>query len=1157
MGKQSIIFTEGMDSDTEARLLPPGRYRKARNCIIGTSNTDTVGAVKNEPGNLLQSIVLPSGNNTIIGTAENKQAQSIVYFIHNTSGNHSIFERFSIGGVIEPILTPVAPDFDTLWLNFDVNFRIWDAKVYDGNLIWNDNLNPPRHLRIADARAAIAAAPPTRDIFPYPNLVGLGTTEFREQFIDQIKYPSNKSPDLAYTTDTTRQSNYLRAKLWQFAYRYVYYDFSRSVFSPWSQISKPEDEETALGLVQESNVNNGINITVDTGHPNVRSVEIMFRNGNNGTWFLINDPILKYDVGNNRLIGDFAPFVYSWRGDKQGAAVPSAEHIPLFDAVPLTAKAQEYTTIDRIFHGNYVFGYDNINLDVSMDSFYIPFEFGFITQAWDERSGTAAPGGYFTLDPDPTAVRLCLPTSISDVVEGTKINVAIKLTDVGPINRFEIFNYVVTAADLASLNALATSMANEINNYVGLTAAVVVPARTCVEITIAGTVTLVQFEELDVGQPLTKRTTWKKGAWENFGIVYFDGQGRAGAVNADDNTTIYVPYHPEAVPGQQYQGDTNWGVNLDMTINHLPPPWAKTYQIVWAGSDIAFQLQWVLQVNWEPEVLDEDGFILSDRISLFIPGLTVAVEDEKKKSIQYQWVAGDRIRFITTATGLVLSEMVEVEIFEYDVANDKLIVENFDSDRLLINAGTIFEIYRIRSEVKSEVYEEISEIFDIVGGFHTANQQTQSSGIPAIVRLTRGDTYLYGRDFYLWVYVQKLLPTVHIEKEFKFAYLYSVESMNYSDFYDSEDYDIGRQNAILENARQERFTNGFLHGGKYIQGTQNNDAFKFSLNDAFNVSIEHGEINKLVEIGFTLKVLQERKLTSVYLNRRVTFNSAGTDSLVLTDDIIGDIIPSNDQWGCQHPESAFRKDRHLYFYDARNAAIIRDAANGMIDISSKYYQGARLKEITDLVNASSNYVLGAPDAFHDRVLFNFKLIGNNFVTLSFHEPSNRWKSEHDYNPEYFGWNGNTFVSFVDGALWLHNVNPIACSFYGVKFRQEIEALFNADPISVKIFLSLVINSNKAWEAPNDGDLSIPANDMYTSGMKTRIPESRFKYREGVFYSEIPRDINTPNKFSIEDAVANGRAMRGQVLNIKISNNHDQETVLLDIEGNYNKSERTA
>lgn len=1150
----STIFTDGMDSDTESRFLPVGRCRRMRNSIVGSSDSPTGGAVKNEPGNILISLVLPAGNNTCIGTCENKQAESIICFIHNDQQNHSIYEYFSRTQIIEFILTPVAPSFDTAWLNFDVNFRIHRARVYDGNLIWNDNLNPPRHLRIQDAKAAITGAPPSRNIFPYPDLVGLGTTEFREQFIDQIRYPPIISPPLTYLDDTSRATNYLRRKLWQFSHRYIYYDFSKSVFSPWSEISKPQGEETSLGIIQESSPNNAIDITVNTSHPNVRRIEVMFREGNDGVWFLINDFIDKYDVDNNRLINDFLDVNLRWHGDKQGTAVPDAETIPLFDAVPHRANTLEYLNIDRIVHANYVFGYDNVDLDVSMSFRYNPFNIGFVIQSWDSLSTIPAPNNYFVLDGAPI-IRFCLPTVITDVEEGTSINFIINYVAATSPTSAAAFNYIVKAADLVSLNALATAVSTELNKFHDLSAAVVVPARTCVEITLVGVnYTSVNLSNLLVGNPIEKRTTWKKGSWQNFGIVYSDAQGRVGAVNIDDNTTVYVPFHTEEVPGQQYEENVNWDVTLDMEISHLPPPWAVSYQIVYGGSSVVFYLQWNLNRNPDDVVTQSDGTPLADRIILFVPELTDAIADPKQVSVQYTFQQGDKIRFITNVPGIVLDELIEVEIFEYDIVNSHLIVENFDAASLNINRGSLFEIFRPAPEIKTDLFEEISEIFPIVNGFHQGNASNQTAISSAVVRLERGDSYLYGRNLNLWFYSEFLAPPV-LRKDNLFPYQYNIESMNFSDFYDSEEYDIGRQNAVFKNAREERFTNSFLPGGRYIQGTNNNNAFVFNLDDAHEVGIEHGQINALIQVGYTLKVLQERKLTSVYIQRTQLFTSQGAGDLVTTNAIIGDIIPSNLQYGCQHPESAFRINRDLYWYDARNASILRDSPNGTINISTDYFQEVDLKRITDLVNSSSGFVLGTVDAFHNRVIFNFKH-GQTFDTISFHEPSNRWRSEHDYSPDYFGFNGNTFVAILDGKVWLMNENPIAANFFGVKFRQTIKTVVNADPLSVKVFLSLAINSNKPWEAPNTGDISIPANTMYPQGMLTRFPESLLAYREGVYYILLPRDAGTPNAFSEAAAIENGRRLTGQVLEIELSNNHDDEVVLFDVECTYNKSERT-
>lgn len=96
------------------------------------------------------------------------------------------------------------------------------------------------------------------------------------------------------------------------------------------------------------------------------------------------------------------------------------------------------------------------------------------------------------------------------------------------------------------------------------------------------------------------------------------------------------------------------------------------------------------------------------------------------------------------------------------------------------------------------------------------------------------------------------------------------------------------------------------------------------------------------------------------------------------------------------------------------------------------------------------------------------------------------------------------------------------------------------PDTVKTAHSVAYQSNKVWTMPNQGDISIPANTTYPNGMESRLKESRFRDKEGVFYADFLRDMNTPNT---DDPLFNGRRLKGEVIHINMENEHDDEVRL--------------
>lgn len=138
----------GLNTDWENRVLEPGDYRYARNLHVGSSDDDNEGAGENLKGNLkvpFTSGTLPSGTNTTIGSYEDKQNKTIIYFVHNDQGSHGIYQYFpEIGdlGELQVLL------IDSV-LNFNKDSLITHTDLVDKKLLyWAEGSNPQRKVNI-------------------------------------------------------------------------------------------------------------------------------------------------------------------------------------------------------------------------------------------------------------------------------------------------------------------------------------------------------------------------------------------------------------------------------------------------------------------------------------------------------------------------------------------------------------------------------------------------------------------------------------------------------------------------------------------------------------------------------------------------------------------------------------------------------------------------------------------------------------------------------------------------------------------------------------------------------------------------------------------------------------------------------------------------
>ena len=88
-----------------------------------------------------------------------------------------------------------------------------------------------------------------------------------------------------------------------------------------------------------------------------------------------------------------------------------------------------------------------------------------------------------------------------------------------------------------------------------------------------------------------------------------------------------------------------------------------------------------------------------------------------------------------------------------------------------------------------------------------------------------------------------------------------------SPFYDLPVYNIGRVNVINENASQKKILS-IRMSGKYFENSYLNLLSQFYGGKDLYVSVEWGDsITRIEEVGFTLYVLQDRKLTTFFVGR--------------------------------------------------------------------------------------------------------------------------------------------------------------------------------------------------------------------------------------------------------------------------------------------------
>ena len=223
-------------------------------------------------------------------------------------------------------------------IGFNSLFKIYNARVANGKLIFTDNKNPIYQIDIERAKASYYYGIgynnfPTTEwnesaVYLQTQIVSFGKYFYKAVVANSDTEPGNDEtiwtrlcsiedayysmnienfyfgpippkdpPIVTYISDDSRKINNLKQTLYQFAYRFVYMDWRKSTFSPASLVPLPQsEEETSTGLANEwIALNNGISIQVNLGGEEVRAIEVVARSSEDpSTWFLV-ETIEKFE----------------------------------------------------------------------------------------------------------------------------------------------------------------------------------------------------------------------------------------------------------------------------------------------------------------------------------------------------------------------------------------------------------------------------------------------------------------------------------------------------------------------------------------------------------------------------------------------------------------------------------------------------------------------------------------------------------------------------------------------------------------------------------------------------------------------------------------------------------------------------------------------
>ena len=603
--------------------LDDAEYRISNNDYVDALNVtkDAQGrgqdkVVSNILGNTLISYSLPSGVSKVIGFYGDKVRNRAYYFIWNSDGFNTIayydLNTQSITTVLQSKTNSNGVDI----LNFNPSYKVLSVNIFyrdlEGDLLFfNDGYNPPRVLNVN-------------------NLYG---TDWVAEYLLVAKAPPVMPPQVTYENDTTININNLRNKLFQFCYRYVYDNNEKSVWSSKSIVPLPQ--QPSLQLTENNYYNNSrIAINFSTGDTDVKAIEVAFRETfSSGTsdWFLIQSfDKVALGIDNNDI------HYYRFYNDSIYNQIDVLEADQLQDWVPQRANAAELANGNVLLYAGILEGYDKTAVELSASTY------------------STASSYYY----DQCGISFFASVNGNDSGTGTTMDIYLYGTGTNDVNgnvtqlnnaagTYFINSFDVNGTDLSTFYATTGATTNHLVSTIlaGISAAMQVVGYTPVSLVgnhlvmsyPAGFVlTSTAFATIPA---LDNDNTRFANVWNGgyqYGIQYFDAQGRTIGTQTSENAVINTP--------SRVLTDDFPLVNL--SILNTPPLYASYYQIVRSNNTTYNKrLCWVSESAYTslPTGVDSTKF-------LYIGIGNIQEYNDQISSTQnvvsYNYTEGDRIKFI-------------------------------------------------------------------------------------------------------------------------------------------------------------------------------------------------------------------------------------------------------------------------------------------------------------------------------------------------------------------------------------------------------------------------------------------------------------------------------------------------------------------------------
>lgn len=905
--------TGKLNTDASHSVIPAGDFTNAENVRLLSTRAGRLTEVQNVEGNRLVSYSPVDGRfqHECIGVHEDRANNRLYYFLwgFDLNQNRNKHKILCYDATSDSVIKLVHDDE----INGSLNFQrdSWVQSSYTGGVLYfTDDFNGPRKIevdKIIDG-SYIVQDIEELDLGAKPGKLPLLTRKVNSiaegiKFIEPI-------------------INNMKDNAFQFSYRYLYEDNSVSVLATYSDIVNYDDDDAVVDTDAAI-----LTLPINEVIPNrVKKVQLCVRQGNSGSWFIVDEAegndIVSHNLG--------SPITFNFFNDRTGIALPDEYSSKSFDLIPRRAKALDIAK-DRLFLGNIFVGYETPSVSrFAAAAIQLPTETNvtitcrvFACTYSCENPNTVGEGPFynhhfvveinegedydgFYLIPQQGANILSLD---QDYIDGVEPPDQILLSP----NEF-----------LANL-----SFGNDTDFM----------ANACADkhTQIFGT----QFSNIDdtefyffdpflidvysfglggfIEGTGPQGRHFKPGGRYKIGIAFYDKYDQTAGVHANKETVVDVP--KRLYLDWEYTPEIRWNM---AGINSEIPVWATHYRILRTKNllvDSFFQSP-IIEVKYGKQ--EDDGtYTFNTTFQQDFDVLAISLEPIEKEGLGYIYREGDAVQlFLANESRFDLNIIGQVgKYLLIDLSQD---VESYLTAIASTQFGIkgIMEVYTPYQGSSDDEFYEVGESYKIV------NPGTPQRAYSVTQGELKGDIYTKARA----LFHDYSFP----DQDFINIEVMSINDRKWQTWVQG----IGRRNTIIRDGGEREYPNRAVYSNTFIQSTNVNGLSSFDLLDRFDTDERTGDIYAMKYTSSTnnsenvLLVIGSNNTSSVYIGQTRVIDDAGAAILATSGSVIGTINVLRGDYGTVNPESVvLAKAGRVFFYDKNSNSIVRYSSNGLFPVS--------------------------------------------------------------------------------------------------------------------------------------------------------------------------------------------------------------------------------